>query len=370
MAGSIQKIGKKFRVTKELGKDNAGKRLREYVYAATEAEAKKLLAEFEYNQHRHTLVESSRITVSEFFAHWMENYVKYNCEETTAYGYRNIINKHLAPYLGEIELQKLQPAHIQQYYKYLMDEKRLSPNTVHKHHANIRKALDYGLKQQFLHRNVADAVSLPRKKTFEGKSYTKEQLNELLKKLKDSKIELPISLSVFLGLRREEVVGLKWKWIDLDNRKLQIQEVRTSAGKNVIIKTPKTDKSRRTLFVGDELYELLLRTQIRQKELKKVLGNDYDDSGYVVTRDDGKPYRVNSLTEQFKEFLEKNNLPRIRLHDLRHSFASVLYEEGVDLLAISQVLGHSDIGTTSRIYTHRFDKTHKSTLNAMSNALR
>ncbi|OMD42778.1 site-specific integrase [Paenibacillus borealis] len=370
MAGSIQKIKNKYRITKELGKDNNGKRLREYSYASTEAEAKKLLAEFEYNQQRNSLVQPSSITVLDFLEHWMENYVKYNCEETTAYGYRNIIYKHVAPYLGEIQLQKLQPTHIQQYYKHLMDEKGLSPNTVHKHHANLRKALDYGLKQQFLYRNVADAVSLPRKRTFEGKSYTKEQLNELLKKLKDSKIELPINLSVFLGLRREEVVGLKWKWIDLQNRKLQIQEVRTSAGKNVIIKTPKTDKSRRTLFLGDELYELLLRTQVRQSELKKALGKEYEDSGYVVTRDDGKPYRVNSLTEQFKDFLEKNNLPRIRLHDLRHSFASVLYDEGVDLLAISQALGHSDIGTTSRIYTHRFDKTHKSTLNAMSNALR
>ncbi|MGG1518748.1 site-specific integrase [Paenibacillus oryzisoli] len=370
MAGSIQKVNNRFRITKELGKDSNGKRLREYAYASTEAEAKKLLAEFEYNLQRNLLVQSSDINLLEFLEHWMDNYVKYNCEETTAYGYRNIVYKHIAPFLGDIPLQKLQPKHIQQYYKHLIDEKKLSPNTVHKHHASLRKALDYGLKQQYVYRNVADAVSLPKRKRFEGKSYTKEQLSLLLEKVRDTKLELPVKLCVFLGLRREEVCGLKWEWVDLQNRTLKIQEVRTVAGKHVIVKPPKTEKSRRTLFVEDELYDILLKTQKRQKELKQLLGKDYEDSGYVFTRDDGKPYRVNSVTERFKEFLENNNLPRLRLHDLRHSFASILYDEGVDLLAISQALGHSDLSTTSRVYLHTFDKNHKNTVSAMSSALR
>ncbi|MBY9078931.1 tyrosine recombinase XerC [Paenibacillus sp. CGMCC 1.18879] len=371
MAGSIQKIGKKFRVTKELGKSQSGKRLREYVYAATEAEAKKLLAEFEYNQQRNTLVESSNITVSEFFDHWMENYVKYNCEETTAYGYRNILYKHVEPYLGRIKLQKLQPTHIQQYYKYLMDEKGLSPNTVRKHHANIRKALDYGLKQQFVYRNVADAVSLPRLNKFEGRAYTKDQLNTLLELVKDTKLELPVYLSAYLGLRRSEITGLTWKeGVDMQNRILHIEKVRTSAGKAVVIKKPKTDKSQRTLFIVDVIYELLRKTQVNQAEYKKILGKDYNDSGYVFTREDGTPYRVNTVTEQFSDFLKKHKLPKIRLHDLRHTFASILHSEGVDLKSISEALGHSDIGTTNKIYTHIFDKTHKDTLSTMSKALR
>ncbi|MEK4730063.1 site-specific integrase [Paenibacillus sp. FSL L8-0641] len=370
MAGSIKKVGTKYRVTFELGKDLNGKRQRDYATVNSEAEAKKLLAEFEYNQNRNLLVQSNAMSLIEFLNLWMDNYVKYNCEETTTYGYKNILNKHISHFFGGVELQKLQSGHIQQYYKHLMDEKNLSPNTVHKHHALIRKALDYGLKQQLVYRNVADAVALPKRKRYEGKSYTKEQLIELLKKVKGTKLEVPIYLAVYLGLRREEIIGLKWKYVDFESQTLHIYEVRTSAGKAIITKAPKTEKSRRSLHINDELYSLLKMHKVKQEELRNMLGSAYDNAGYVYSHDNGKPYRVNSVTEQFKTFLEKQQLPKIRLHDLRHSFASVLYNQGMDLKAISEALGHSDIGTTNKIYTHRFDKTHKNTINAMSQALK
>jgi integrase len=370
MAGSITKVGTKFRVTLDSGTDGKGKRIRKYVTASSESEAKKLLTEFEYNMQRNLVVQTTKMTFSEFLNHWMENYVKYNCEETTMYGYNNIIYKHIIPYLGNFELQKLQPVHIQQYYKHLMDEKGLSPNTVHKHHACIRKALDYGLKQQFVHRNVSDAVTLPKKERFEGQSYTKDQLNVLLEGVKDTKLELPVYLAGYLGLRREEINGLKWKYIDLEQRLIHITEVRTSAGSKEIIKVPKTEKSKRTLYITDELLEVILKTKRIQEEYKRLLGDEYVATDYIYVHNNGEPYRVNSVTEQFEKFLGKNGLPKIRLHDLRHTFASILYEAGVDLKAISEALGHSDLGTTNKIYTHRFDKTHKKTVSAMSEALK
>jgi integrase len=370
MAGSITKIGTKFRVAMEIGRDLNGKRIRKYVTASSEVEAEKLLNEFQYNQQRNLIVQSTKMTLAEFLDHWMDNYVKYNCEETTTYGYKNIIYNHILPFLGSLELQKLQSAHIQKYYKYLMEEKKLSPNTVHKHHACIRKSLDYALKQQFIYRNVADAVSLPKKGKFVGESYTREQLNNLLEKVKNHKIELPVYLAGYLGLRREEIVGLKWKYVDIERRLLYISEVRTSAGSKEVIKAPKTEQSKRTLYIIDELLEVLTKHKEMQDRFRNLLGEEYVETGYVYVHDSGKAYRVNSITEQFKTFLEKNELPKIRLHDLRHTFASILYDEGVDLKAISEALGHSDLATTNKIYTHRFDKTHKNTVNAMGTALK
>lgn len=369
MAGSIRKIGKKYRITFELGIDAKGKRLRKYATVSSEKDAKKLLTEFEYNQQRNLIVNSNKMTIKEFMEHWMDNYVSYNCEETTAYGYRNIIN-HIVDQLAAIPLDKLQSLHIQQYYKHLMDEKGLSPNTVHKHHAILHKALDYALKQQFVYRNVAEATTLPRKIRYEGKSYTVEQLRYLLDLVKDTKLELPIYLAGLLGLRREEIVGLKWKYVDMENRLLTIQEVRTSAGKLIIVKAPKTDKSKRSLFIEDELYEVLQKQLNRQKQWKESLGNCYNDTDYVYTKPDGLPYRVNSVTEQFSSFLEKNKLPKIRLHDLRHTWCSILHNEGLPLETISKAMGHSEIGTTSRVYLHSFDKVNKSAATAMSNAIK
>lgn len=183
-------------------------------------------------------------------------------------------------------------------------------------------------------------------------------------------MELPIYLAGYLGLRREEIVGLKWKYVDFEQRLIHISEVRTSAGSKEIIKKPKTEQSKRILYMTDELLQVLSKTKKRQDDYKGLLVDEYVDSGFVYVRDNGEPYRVNTLTEQFKAFLERNMLPKIRLHDLRHTFASILYEAGVDLKAISEALGHSDLATTNKIYTHRFDKTHMKTVSALSEALK
>ena len=363
------KVGKKYRVTKELGKDISGKRLREYVYASTETEAKKILAEFEYTKNKGLLVQTDAITVVEMSSVWMDNYVAYNCEETTKYAYQNII-KHISNTIGAIKLQELSPQHIQHYYKLLMDKKGLSPNTVHKHHACLRKMLDYALKQQYVYRNVADAVSLPKRVRYEATVYNKEQLGELLLAVKGTKLEVPIFLAGYLGLRREEIVGLKWKYVDFDGHCIRIEEVRTAAGSKTVIKGPKSDSSRRQLYMTKDLEDLLLKCKAQQEENKMIFGREYEDTGYVVANVNGRPYRVNSLSEHFSDFIKKNNFVKLRLHDLRHTFCSILYNEGVDLKAISETAGHGDINITNKIYTHLFDKTHKETLSVMGDVLR
>ncbi|MGO4349288.1 tyrosine-type recombinase/integrase [Paenibacillus sp. MCAF9] len=371
MAGSILKIGKKHRVTLELGMNEKGKRERDYKTFDTLKEAEEYLNEFKYNKQRNMIVQLKDMTTAEFMEHWLENYVKYRCEETTIYGYSNIIRNHFVPYFGNIKLRDLLTPHIQRYYnKYLMDEKKLSPITVHKHHAVISNALKFATEQELVYRNVATAVSLPKiKKKFKGKSYTREQLNTLLDAVVNTNLELPVYLGVFLGLRRSEIAGLKWKFVDLNRMVLNIEKVRTSAGKRVIEKDPKSEESKRGLGIEDRLLEVLLKHKDRQGYFKGLLGKDYHDSDYVWTRDDGKPYRVNTLSDQFKVFLRKHEFPPIRFHDLRHTYCSILFDEGVRIDIISELLGHSTIETTRRIYKHKLSETPKTPANVMANAL-
>ncbi|MFT9485757.1 MAG: tyrosine-type recombinase/integrase [Tepidibacillus sp.] len=369
MGASIDKIGKKFRITYDYGKDANGKRIRKFQTVDTKAEAERLVADFKYKQQRNQLVMKNDITLADHLKNWMDFYVAVKCQETTAYGYRNVIENHLIPYMGYIKLQDLHPALIQKYYKHLID-KDYSPNTVHRHHAVLRKALDFAQKQQYVYENVADRVELPKKEKYEGKSYTAEQMKILLEKVKGTKLELPVYLAACLGLRREEIMGLRWENVDLEQQVLYIVEVRTAAGNNNnIIKAPKTEGSRRKLYIIDELKEILINHKEKQARRKELLGDLYYDSDYVFVRDDGKPYRVNSVTEQFKDFLEKHNLPIIRLHDLRHTFASVMHHKGATIKDIAEMMGHSDTSTTSRIYTHLFDNTHKEKLSIMSKIL-
>jgi integrase len=370
MGGFIRQRGNSFQVIIDAGKDAEGNRIRQVQSFKTKPEAEKALVDMQYNINNNNFVKPDTMTFKDFLKHWFNNYVKNKCEVTTQQEYKRIIDKHVSPYLGDIQLQKLQPLHIQQYYQYLMREKKLSPNTVYRHHANIRKALDYGLKQQFVIRNVADAVELPSKKEFEGNYYNVNQLLTMQELLKEHELEIPINLAIYLGLRREEIAGLKWEHINFETHMIEIKEVRVRLDKGNVTKKPKTKGSKRTIYIPDELYELLKKHQEKQKEYETLFGDNYVKSKYICTKINGQPFRPEKISAGFKLFLEKNKLPHIRLHDLRHTFATILHQNGVPIKNISETLGHSDITTTLKIYTQFMDEYKKDATETINNILK
>ncbi len=360
----------KFRVCFDYGgKTEDGKRNWKHKTVQTKDEAVRLVTEFNYNQQRGLTVKQIDMTLADHLQYWMAKYVSNNCEETTKYGYENIIENHIAPHLGKVMLQDVRPDMLQDYYQ-LLKEKGLSANTIRKHHQVLHKALNFALKMDRVYRNVADAVEVPKKVKFTGQSYTVQQVKDLIKSLNGETFTVAIYLALGLGLRRSEVCGLKWEHVDLENRLIHISKVRTAtAANNNIIKDTKSLKSARTLHIPGKLYEVLLAQKEWQEKRKELLGSLYHDSGYVYTRDDGETYRVNTLSEQFPKFLEKHGLHKIRLHDLRHTFVSLVYAESKDLKAVSEAAGHADIKVTAEIYTHMMDKTHKETTDIMGRHL-
>lgn len=171
-------------------------------------------------------------------------------------------------------------------------------------------------------------------------------------------MEIPIYICAYLGLRRGELCGLRWQDIDFEQRTISIDATRTQAGNHEVIKDTKNTSSTRTLYLPDTLHAMLLKEKEHQETCKIKYANAYDDNPYVVVMETGKPFRPNYLSELFKKFCEEIGLPKIVLHELRHTFASLSNHAGIPSFNIGKAMGHSTPATTQKIYTHLLDQTH------------
>ena len=356
--GSITQRGDKYRVCFDYGVDRSGKRIRKYRTFDTKRDATRAFNEHKVKMDKGTQVLPSEYTFAQWLDYWYKDIILPQIEETTAYGYRGMIENYLKPQLGEIRLQKLTARDIQQYYTWLMGEKELSPNTVIKHHNLLTNTLNAAERQEYITKNPMRAVSPPKKRQREAKFYTPEQLGTLLDKAVGTRLELPVYICAYLGLRRGELCGLRWSDIDLEHQTITIENTRTQAGKKEIEKGTKTASSTRTLYLPDTLCDMLKAAKENQQACRATYKNAYDDNDYVIVMEDGKPFRPNYLSELFGKFLADNDLPKIVLHELRHTFASLSNQAGIPAYNIGKALGHSTPATTQKIYTHLLDQTH------------
>lgn len=356
--GSITQRGDKYRVCFDYGIDREGNRVRKYRTFDTKRDATRAFNEHKVKMDKGTQIMPSEYTFAQWLDYWYKDIILPQIEETTAYGYRGMIENYLKPQLGEIRLQKLTARDIQQYYTWLMDEKELSPNTVIKHHNLLTNTLNAAERQEYITKNPMRAVSPPKKRQREAKFYTPEQLGTLLDKAVGTRLELPVYICAYLGLRRGELCGLRWSDVDLEHQTITIENTRTQAGKKEIEKGTKTVSSTRTLYLPDTLCDMLKAAKEHQQACRAEYKNAYDDNDYVVVMEDGRPFRPNYLSELFSKFLVDNDLPKIVLHELRHTFASLSNQAGIPAYNIGKALGHSTPATTQKIYTHLLDQTH------------
>lgn len=356
--GSITQRGDKYRVCFDYGVDREGRRVRKYRTFDTKRDATRAFNEHKVKMDKGTQIMPSEYTFAQWLDYWYKDIILPQIEETTAYGYRGMIENYLKPQLGEIRLQKLTARDIQQYYTWLMGEKELSPNTVIKHHNLLTNTLNAAERQEYITKNPMRAVSPPKKRQREAKFYTPEQLGILLDKAVGTRLELPVYICTYLGLRRGELCGLRWSDVDLGHQTITIENTRTQAGKKEIEKGTKTASSTRTLSLPETLCDMLKAAKEHQQACRAEYKNAYDDNDYVVVMEDGRPFRPNYLSELFGKFLADNDLPKIVLHELRHTFASLSNQAGIPAYNIGKALGHSTPATTQKIYTHLLDQTH------------
>ncbi|MCL2003521.1 MAG: site-specific integrase [Oscillospiraceae bacterium] len=356
MTGSLQiKSGVYYAVLNF--KDETGKRRPKWVCTNLKVKDNKRKAEAflnklltEYANMRTTY--NKDVLFSEYMLLWLETAAG-SIERNTYESYRAIIKRYIEPHFSarKIKLQNLEPQHIQTFYNGQV-KKGLSPNTVIKVHANIRKALQHAVKMNMIPYNPADRVTLPKKKAYHANFYTAEQVNELLTIFKNEPIYPAVMLAAFYGLRRSEVLGLKWSHIDFKADTITVQD--TVVQYDTVIDKPriKTKASHRTLPLIPAMRGYLIRLKSRQAENQLFLGPVYIHNDYVCKRDNGVPFSPDYITGRFLGVLRKNQLPHIRFHGLRHSAASMLLANGFSLKEIQEWLGHGTLATTANIYAH------------------
>ena len=302
------------------------------------------------------------ITFTAFLRNWLE-IVRPTVEETTFGAYHSAVANRIIPYFDErhpgLRLVELTPKMIQDYYTYELSHNGVSANTIKHRHANIHRALGYAFKTGLLDLNPADRVDLPKKNVFETEPYTEKEIMQLFEAVKDTPLELIVILTAFYGLRREEVLGLKWNAVDFDKHTITIKNVVTEAyldGKCQLVEKnrTKTKSSFRTLPLVPQIESLLRRAKAQQEEYRELCGDCYNTAylDYVNVNPMGDLIKPGYVSQQFPVFLKRAGLRKIRFHDLRHSCATLMYAKGVQLKDMQIWLGHSTISTTSNIYTH------------------
>ncbi|MDD3999290.1 MAG: tyrosine-type recombinase/integrase [Bacilli bacterium] len=272
-----------------------------------------------------------------------------------------------------LKLKDLKPYHIEGFYKTQYD-KGLSSNSVLKFHILIRECLQYAVKNDFVNSNVADKVTRPKVSGYKASFYSVEEIEKLFEAIKESEVKIPIMLTAMYGLRRSEVIGLKWNAIDFENKLVKIQHkvLETQIdGKRCIYKSDKLKNktSNRVLPLLPQAEELLLNLKEQIEKNKQSLGKCYDTRylDYVCVDNLGRLILPNRLTKNFLKILKRNNLRHIRFHDLRHSCASLMLSNGVPMKQIQEWLGHADFSTTANIYSHLDYKTKINSANTISN---
>ena len=263
---------------------------------------------------------------------------------------------------------------IQEFYTYTFNEDHITANTVIHYHANIRKALQYAVKMGYILANPALYVDRPKMQKFVGNVYDVDEINELLAVVKGMKIEMAIMFAAFYGLRRGEIVGLKWEAIDFKNKKITIKhtvnEIMVDGKYQLVTKDrAKNKSSMRSLPLVPVFEEYLIARRQKQEEYRRLCGRSYNNqyADYIYVDEMGNLVKPEFVTDNFSIVLNNNNMKKIRFHDLRHSCASVLLANGVSLKEIQEWLGHSNFATTANIYAHLDKSTKERSAAAMLN---
>ncbi|MCD8391150.1 MAG: site-specific integrase [Firmicutes bacterium] len=362
MKGSLQeKGGKYYAVFRINGKQkwvNTGIEVKKGNKRKAEAKMTEILVQYNSNPN---IVDKMPFT--DYINLWLKQ-VKNKVDTVTYEGYMQYARKHIIPYFEplKLDLKDVKMSHIESYYNYKsvsgrLDGKNggLSYRTIKLHSVVLNLVFKYAMRNKLIKENPCTYAEIPQNAHRSEKKtdfYTAEQCQALLKLIKGTPLYDMVYITFMYGLRRSELLGLKWSAVDFENNTLSV--CHTVVLQHVVVAKDKTKNqtSKRIYPLLDDVRKILLRLKAEQEEHRSLFGNCYIDTDYIFVKENGEQYYPSYPTHTLKKVLKKYGLPHIRWHDLRHSCASMLILKGWNMKDISEWLGHADIGTTMNIYGH------------------
>ena len=377
MAGSIEKRGENtYRLVVSGGKNLDGTRCKKTkTIHGTRKDAEIALAEFITEVNRGLVPEGKSITFEEFFYIWDEKYASKELAPKTYSRYIGILKSRILPYLGSFPLDKIKPTDLMNFYDMLENDtqikriaknngqrtlKPLSPKTILEHHRLISAMLQNAVYWQLLPSNPARRVKPPKTKKPKMEFFNDDECKVLIQSLMELtgsnlKYKAAILLDIFSGVRRGELIGLEWSDVDFKNETININKSTQYLPEN----DTKTECSNRIVPIPNYITKTLLEYKEWYDEQKDILGDKWINSNKLFIQDDGKPMYPDTIGKWFKPYIEKLGLPIIKFHGIRHTNATLMIANNVDIATVSARLGHASINTTIKYYVHPLEKNMK-----------
>lgn len=326
-----------------------GKRISKYFKTKKEANAWRIDT---LNKIQNGMFNSGpQVLLSEYLEQWLIA-SKDSIRPKTHNQYRQIVEQHINPNLGKIKLADLRPEMIQTVYNRKI-ELGFGARTVRLTHSVLRSALNQALRMGLIYRNPATVVYQPKLKETEMKVLDENQVRSLLIAAKGNRLEALYKLEITTGLREGEILGLRWSDLDWETQQLKIQrQLQRISGIGLIYSEPKSAAGRRMIMLGSETIASLKTHSSRQYTERVFAGDKWQENDLIFPSSVGTPLDPRNLFRQFKDLLRKANLPDIRFHDLRHTFATLALSQGVSVKVVQEMLGHSDASMTLKVYSH------------------
>ena len=304
-------------------------------------------------------VQPTKLTVGEFLTQWLKDYCWLTLSPVTAQTYEYMVRKYLIPALGQIPLTQLRPEHLQHLYSEKLSNGRhdgkggLSARTIRYMHVTLHKALQGAVKLGMIARNTADAVEAPKLKHHEMQTMNESDLHIFLEYAKDTPYYAPFYTALFTGMRRSELLALRWSDIDLLLCQLSVtRTIHRLHNGTIVFGEPKTGKSRRMVSLSPSTAIALREHREQQAQLRRSVGLTLSDDDLVFSQHDGKPLLPDSITQAWRKLARRTGLKGIRLHDARHTHASLMLKQGIHPKIVQERLGHASIQITLDTYSH------------------